>query len=321
MMLDIVEPVLGKAFLDCGAFSVRTGAWEKLPIDDYIHFTNAYHSKFSLIAAPDVIGDADETLKNFNYFIERITFDTKKVISVYHLMSKDIKKFDVMLQRSLDAGLEWMAIGGAAATQITHLEQMVILDEIHKRIQKTGKNIKLHLFGMTDPTEIRLFKPASVDSSTFIMKAKSFAYHKYDLDKWKFNLERRNRKDWTREQLTADATEQVLRHSKVLTKLDENAGDYNYVYRQLERVPDSVRFLLNNILNVAEFENYARQELGYNFIHYITCSAGYVTGYSGLARIIFEYGWANRSLVAFPQFHDRPTNALEKDLRLFGENK
>lgn len=317
-MLDDIEPILGKAFLDCGAHTVSTGVWSELPIDSYIEFVNKHHNSFSLIAAPDVIGNTQKTLENFQYFIKRVEFDKSKIISVYHLQARELSRFDEVIEYSQEAGLNWIAIGGALGVGFTDLQKMLSLEAIYKKLKGAGNKFNVHLFGIQDPQTIKLFRPNSVDSATFIQKAKSFGYHQYELAEWKFLRDNKNRKLWSREQLTAEATTKILRHEKELTQLHKLAGDYDYVYKQLERVPDSVRFLLNNILSVVEFEKYATKELGYAFKHYITCSSSYVTGYEGLVHEIFKYGWAGRSLVAYPQFHEKNTARLEKELRLFG---
>ena len=318
-MLDDKVSICGPAFLDCGAHSVHTGKWEKLPIDDYINFVNKHHACFSLIASPDVVGNTLETTKNFKYFIERVTFPRDKILSVYHLQARAINQFDYILDYSLEAGLSWIAVGGALGVGFSPVQKMVALEQVYKKMQARGSPFKVHLFGIHDPTSVKLFHPQSVDSATFIQKARVLHYHEYDFHGWKMKpRERQLGRRMPRDQMTEEAVKRLMRHKELLLRLDPETADINYITRQVEKAPDAVKVLAVNGLNVVEFELHVRATLGYNFVHYITCPTSYVTGYTGLYKAIFQHVWKKRSLVSFPQFWELSYPQLEKELKLFG---
>lgn len=294
---------VGPAFLDCGAHSVHTGVWPVLPIDDYIQFVNENHESFSLIAAPDVVGDTDKTKENFKYFIERVTIPKEKILSVFHLQSRDIGRVEEVFDYSQKAGLSWTAIGGALGVGFTPIQKILSLEEVYKRLKKRGSPFKVHLFGIPDPQSIKMFKPESVDSSNYIYKSTYTKFHEYNLSGWKVMPADVQHKSRSREAIHEECLNRLRHHRHRLEKFNINIDDED-VGHQLEKIPDTYKFMMVNGLNVVEFEEYVREKLKYPFRHYITMPFSSLATYNGAFVDIMECVYRNRGLISYANLRD-----------------
>lgn len=319
-MLDEIKPVLRPGILDSGAYSVATGFWSELPIDDYINFVNKHHKRFKLIASPDVIGDTQKTLENFKYFIERVTIPREKILSVYHSKARELNRFNEVVDYSQEAGLSYIAIGGAIGVGFTPTDKIVLLEALYEVLEKRGNPLKTHLFGMADPQTIKLFKPNSVDSSAATQKAMFLREHRANLETWRFIGDNIDKKHFSRERILSKLTERFLTHAERLLPYDKDSGDYEYVYRNLERSPDGVNFLALNSLNMVELEEHTRKTFDYDFRYYMTITSGFITSYSGYMRTAFEYAWRDRTLTTYATLRGLKGKKLHNELQLYGEN-
>lgn len=309
-------PELGKAFLDCGAFSVLTGQWEALPIDAYIKFVDEHADKFEIIAAPDVIGDAKATFANLRYFTSKLSarnrWDAlkKKVIITYHLGDRDFDTLKNMLLFANEVGIEWVAIGGIV-TPGTSIEQRFIgINEVIKQVRSTQHNFKVHLFGGYTPEYIRTFKPDSVDSSTYLQKARMLQLFRYAPETWKMTSISCPRTS------TKEILDFVMAHFEPLYDLI-GLTDKEKLRNELRSLPDGVKFWVVNGLYMRLFEQEVRKTIP-NFRYWMTVASlddGIRYG-EYVSNFLFTKMWRNASLVAYPSFYDKSDFTVNNKLML-----
>ena len=295
---------IGPAFLDCGAHSVFTGVWNELPIDDYIKFTDENHKYFQLVASPDVVGDTDNTTKNFEYFIKRTKVPKEKILSVFHIQTRNIKRFEEVINYSLEAGLSWIAIGGALGVGFTKIQKILALEEVFKKLGQYKNPFKVHLFGIHHPENVKLFRPNSVDSATFIGKSTYTKFHEYELDKWIIKPDHTMYKGQTRKMITDESIRRIKHHAEALKPFGIDFGDIDHIRWQIEKVPDTYKFMVVNALNVMEFEMYAREKLKYDFTHFITCPFSMLHIYNGVIIDMFRCAFHNRALLSYANLYN-----------------
>jgi hypothetical protein len=147
-------------FLDCGAFSAFTKNLV-INIKRYMQFITDY--KFTTYAGLDVIGDAVKTIEN-NEIMRKEGF---KPIVTFHRGS-DFK----YLRLILNAGYEYMALGGLAGLDVGASQRVMFLDNAFKEILKYNPKIKVHGFGMTGEDIMRDYPWHSVDSTAWLSPVK-----------------------------------------------------------------------------------------------------------------------------------------------------
>ena len=327
MLLDFQPPVLKPVFLDSGAHSVHTQFWDKLPIDDYIHFVNNNHRKFKIIAAPDVVGNTQETMDNFHYFNKGLSKEVprSKILSVYHLQAKEIHRFPEVLDYSAKAGLKTIALGGALGVGFSRRQKFLVLEEAYKKLKLMGNIFRVHLFGIADPLSVCIFHPESVDSATYIHKAKYLKYHEYKYptvagDHPSFGQTGDSLKDWTREDLVAEAIQKIIQYKDLLKVNGIEIGDEDWVRNELENKPDADRFLAINALSVLEFETYVKDKYGHDFLHYITAIPGYLHK-TGLLYDILQMFWRERTLISYSQIWELTSPRRKKVLSVIEDEE
>ena len=319
-MLDSFQPLCDPTFLDSGAYSVFTGKWDKLPIDSYIKFTSEYHKHFCIVSVPDVIGDLDATIKNTDYFVKKTKCPKDKIANVYHVNSGRINKFPDVISQTIDAGLTRLSIGGLVGYPKNR--SLVALEWIYNYLAKNNIKLRTHIFGGGDPLTVKLFRPDSIDSASFIHAASGFSYFDYDYDNWKITQDSlsgfRNRRN--REFITSEAVEFLYDLRDILKPVVDHSDDKDYIYKAIEKIPDSDKILLVNGLNVRRFEKVVREKLGYNFEHYVTyhefCSYRHPYVYNAFREV-----WRERSLNPYFKFWSARGRTFERLIKVFGESK
>lgn len=141
-----------EVFADSGAYSAATLGM-KLSREDYVAWVRKWRHLFTVVAAPDVIGNPERTLEDTLWMRERIP----EAIPTYHVGSP------------LEALLSWkdcpyIALGGMVpyASRPKHLGAW--LTKTFRHIPPTQK---VHGFGMTRNAFVREFPWYSCDSSSW----------------------------------------------------------------------------------------------------------------------------------------------------------
>lgn len=319
-------PQLGSAFLDCGAYSVLTGQWDELPLSDYYTFVADHHQSFKLLAAPDVIGSARRTYDNLRAFIHAMkqakvwSKIRGRVLVTYHLGDRDFGMMREMLAFAWDQGIRWLAVGGIV-TPGTNLQQRITAIEAVTRQARLAHDWKIHLFGGYHPELIRIFRPDSVDSSTYIAAAKTLQITGYR--GWKMFKQSVSRKN------------EVLQLDQIMRRMDElgilpigirlAAENRTLIREELIGMPDGIRLWLINVAGVVAFEEFVRDKLRKpDFRFWVTIDVTMpqaVMRYGQRLQELFWDGWGNRCLLAYPSFwqghnqEHKHTNLIEGMLR------
>ena len=310
-MLDAVKPLLNPTlFLDCGAHSVETGVWSHLPIPEYTEWVVKNHNKFSIIAVPDIIGDCNQTKINTYEFIKRLEgrVPLHKIISIYHMQTKDISKFKEVLEYSEELGLSRVAIGGALKIGWSKAQKEQSLEACFKLLDR--KKFKIHLLGITEPDTLQIYLPDSADSSKFIHEAKYL--HIMDVDK---EVRSRTRVDlnpikFEREKVIKEFKKYWERYSDIL--YPGAMDDFDYITGYLT---ESMMCVLINGLNMVYIEKYIRNKYKVDFIHYITCNLGFFSSYKFPVDKVLQSIYQDRSLISFSYVYDLNRGGYEeKDL-------
>jgi hypothetical protein len=311
-------PKLGKAFLDSGAFSVLTGQWERLPVDAHIRFIEEHHNHFELIAAPDVIGSAEQTFINLKYFIEAFKklglWDIVKnqIVVTYHLGDRDYKTMAYMLTFAWNEGIKWLAVGGIV-TPGTSMEQRYvgISEVLHQVKHKLKLPFKIHLFGGYNGEYIRAFMPESVDSSTYLQKARMLHSFRYEPKTW--NMKTVNAPRDNDERLLDFVMEQFKPLYKIIGNIDTHE-----LRNEMQKLPDGVKFWVINGLYMRLFEKEVQQTKP-DFKYWVTI-AGLDDGMrygDYVSNFLFTKMWQNNTLVAFPMFYEKGNFTNTQKLELF----
>ena len=301
-------PSLGKGFLDCGAYSVLTMQWETLPLDAYIRFVEEHYAHFELIAAPDVIGSAEKTLANLLYFIHKLTElglwekIASHVLVTYHLGDKDLPLLRKLVKTAYDNGISWLAVGGIVTPGTSLTQRFIGITEVLHIVKKELRlPFKIHLFGGYAPEYIAAFLPDSVDSSTYMQKARMLQSFRYLPNSWTMQTRKAPRDSNTA--LMAFVEEQF----KPLYALTGITNEKE-LFEQLSKLPDGVKFWIVNGLYMRLFEQEVRT-IKPNFRYWMTVASlddGLRYG-KYVSDFLFSKMWKDASLVAFPSFYNPDT--------------
>ena len=156
-------------FIDSGAYTAKTKGVE-INLDDYIKYLNERKGRFAVIAPLDVIPDEskesqlsapEKSWQNYLIMKERV-IDSDKVIPAFH-MGEDFS----YLQRILDNGIEYMAMGGMVGS--TTKDKINWYEKCFRIIQQSkNPNIKIHAFGMTSLKLLEIYPFYSADSTSWL---------------------------------------------------------------------------------------------------------------------------------------------------------
>lgn len=298
-------PALGPAFLDCGAYSVMTGLWPELPLHDYYRYVAESHRYYATIAAPDVIGSMPQTFDNLKDFVFNLrtkyghgVWDAVKdrVAIAYHVTDKDFRTAENALRYAADNGVGWLCIGGIVAPGMNTIQRYIAIGETLNLVQRLNLNFKVHLFGGYEGEYIKVYKPDSVDSATYLQSAKVLTmahYRSWDMVK----------QDVPKEHYLQNRM--ILNQARLLGLGDRD--ERAELEAVMNEIPDGVKLWLLNAWAVKKFEDWVRNQYGQkpDFKYWITIDVTMVmaiTRYSEIVQRLFWRAWKDRCLVAYPTF-------------------
>lgn len=300
-------PELGKFFLDCGAYSVLTGSWAELPIDDYIEFVIRYRSKIQVLAAPDVIGSASGTFEYLKKFVRvlqsRSEWESlaRRVLITYHLTDRDLDTFCEMAKWGYSHGVRWLAIGGIAGTGGSKEAKWAAIEEVTKLVyDELQLPFKLHLFGGSSLDFIYHFRPDAVDSSTYLAKGKMLGLLRFD--ETIGELHGFNTREFTSTQ-QVDAIMDILRRY--------NTGvDLVRFEREILNAPPAIRCMVCNLATVGELEEYVCKRINKPlFKYWVSLDSGsFILASSrhgrNIAALFYRY-WKGRCLFSYSTLYEK----------------
>jgi len=155
-------------FLDSGAFSAKSQGVE-INLDEYIAFIKANKAYLQVYANLDVIGDAKATWKN-QLIMEEAGL---KPLPCFHY-NEDEK----WLQKYMDKGYKYIALGGMVGVPSTQLKQWC--DRIWKNYlcdEEGMPKIKVHGFGLTSLRLMLRYPWYSVDSTSWVVTGRMGAVY------------------------------------------------------------------------------------------------------------------------------------------------
>jgi len=137
-------------FIDSGAFSAENSG-RKIDIQDYCNFVRSSGAK--LYAGLDVIGDAEQTMKNMRY----MEAQELHPMPTFHMGGSidDLRK--------MYAEYDYIALGG----MVFKSGRERYCDEIWGTILREKPTLRVHGFGMTNVELMTRYPWYSVDSSTY----------------------------------------------------------------------------------------------------------------------------------------------------------
>jgi len=144
---------IDKYFLDSGAYSAKT-LNKDIDINRYIEYIKKYGDNFEVFASLDVIGNAEDSVKNLIYFEN----NDLHPLPTFHYGSHE-KYLDYYADRYDYIGLGGMAGQGTGINQLTPWFQ-----KIFSKYQEK----KFHGFGITNISLLKMFPWHSVDSTTYL---------------------------------------------------------------------------------------------------------------------------------------------------------
>jgi hypothetical protein len=152
-------------FLDCGAWSVSTGAIKPIDVQEYVGWLQATQFPFAAVASLDVIGDAHRTESNYNAMLAAGV----DAIPTWHSGSSS-----EALRRISQA--RYFAVGGLAS------RKGIGADKTLRSVAPFAAGKNVHLFGCIGAKALLGFRPYSADSTGYIVGAKLGEV--YTLTKW-----------------------------------------------------------------------------------------------------------------------------------------
>ena len=311
------EVKLGKGFLDSSAYSVLTGQWDSIPLDAHLRFIEEHHERFELMAAPDVIGSAEQTFSNLKYFIEALQKlgiwekVAPHILVTYHLGDRDYTTMAGMLNYAWQQGIRWLAVGGIVTPNTSLSQRFVGISEVLSIVKhKLRLPFKVHLFGAYTPEYIRAFLPESVDSSTTLQKARMLQSFRYMPNTWEMKTLKAPRHSDT------ELLNFVMRQFEPLYEFT-GIVDKAKLRHELSRIPDGVKFWVLNGLYMRLFEAEVRLKKP-NFRYWMTVASlddglrygGYVSNF------LFTKMWKDASLVSFVSFYNPITRTFKNEQKL-----
>jgi len=167
-------------FLDSGAFS----AWTqniKINVDDYISFIKEHEDVIDVYANLDVIDSPKKTWEN-QMIMERAGLNP---LPVYHTPFESPK----WLQRYLNQGYDYIALGGMAGGIISKKQIIKQLDFVFSNLLCNEKGIplvKVHGFGLTALDIMLRYPWYSVDSTSWVITGRMGSVYipRYKEGKW-----------------------------------------------------------------------------------------------------------------------------------------
>ena len=159
-------------FVDSGAFSAMNRNLS-IDIDEYIEWLNKYEKNLLMYCQWDYIPLTEEvaeeyakkTWENYLYMKDKLV-NPDKLVYCYHYL-EDIK----WLEQALQNDVKVIALGGIAKRGKNIRNQF--LTEVQQVIEKSGKDVLVHAFGMTGFDILEKFTFINcADSSTWLYASK-----------------------------------------------------------------------------------------------------------------------------------------------------
>jgi hypothetical protein len=312
-------PELGRFFLDCGAYSVLTGVWQGLPVNDYTEFVIRYQKKIQVLAAPDVIGSATETFGYLKSFVEVLRRRGEwekladRVLITYHLVDRDLITFSDMARWAYDRGVRWLAIGGIAGTGGSKEAKWAPLEAVRNLVyDKIKLPFKLHLFGGSSVDFVYHFRPDAVDSSAYLAKGKMLGLLRFDKksgEMYSFNTQ-----GFTN-------TEQVRVIIDILGRYNTEV-DLKEFAREIVNCPPAIRCMVCNLATVGELETWVSVKVGKpHFKYWVSLDSGsFILASSRhgryIAELFYKY-WKDRCLFSYGTLYEEGGTVSLPWLRTF----
>lgn len=151
----VYRGIIGKLYLDSGAFSSFTGKF-KVSRHEYALYLKRYGHLFDeYFNLDDKFDDAAHNLEN-QYYLEGELGDVRKPIPVIH----DPENPFMELQVYAEMGHNYIALGSMGA-------QKRIDPAIMDQVRDKYPDLKIHLFGNLDRKILEQYRPYSADSSSW----------------------------------------------------------------------------------------------------------------------------------------------------------
>lgn len=154
----LIESGFKNIMMDSGAYSVSKRGLT-INLDDYISFLKLNREKITACVALDVIGNPEESYKNWIYMREK---GIDNAIPVYHL-GEDIKWLDLYCEQT-----EFVGIGGIAGS-VTNWKLYI---PFLRRIVDKYPNHKFHAFGLNSYRAIGRVNLWSCDATSWLIGQK-----------------------------------------------------------------------------------------------------------------------------------------------------
>jgi hypothetical protein len=154
---DYIPSYCSGLFVDSGAFSVYNSG-KSIDIDEFCKFVITNRSHFDVVASLDVIGNWEESKKNYKYLIKQ----GADVLPCYHY-GEPIDLLDWYTSIT-----DYVGIGGMVG--INRRQRESFLDSVFCRHPDIEK-VKLHGFGVNDFTLLNKYPFYSVDSAAIVLCA------------------------------------------------------------------------------------------------------------------------------------------------------
>jgi len=139
-------------FLDSGAYTSFTKG-KKIDINEYCKFVEILYKSLDMTAAQlDVIGDPDQSFKNYKFMLEK--YNLTKIIPVYQ------RGGDIKILKQLINFTDYILLGGIAI-----LHDMKNSRKFINYVYKNAPTTKFHWLGFTNSKFVSHYKPYSIDSS------------------------------------------------------------------------------------------------------------------------------------------------------------
>lgn len=140
--------------LDSGAYSVAKSGIT-IDIDKYIEYIKELKAQNSSVVpvSLDVIGNAEASIKNWNYMKEREV----DVIPTYHI-GEPIEVFDYYVRET-----DYIGLGGLVVDSLNWRERLKFLGKVWNR----HPNKKYHVFGVNDLRSVRAYPFYSCDAKSW----------------------------------------------------------------------------------------------------------------------------------------------------------
>src|SRR3990167_1584670 len=216
--------------VDSGAYGVSKRGLT-INLDEYIYFLKENKDGITVSVALDVIGNPEQSYKNWLYMREK---GLDNVIPVYHL-GEDIKWLDLYCK-----DIDFVGIGGIAGT-VTNWK---LYNSFLKRIVNKYPNHKFHVFGLNSYKALRAIDLYSCDATSWLVGMK-YAELSSDNGRIRLRKEDKNSEIW----------EQLEKWGILYSDFVENKHDY----LQLNKF--NITYLYNLIKNHKMIDVSEQEEL------------------------------------------------------------